>query len=94
MRDKHLMQGDLLQVATTVVKAKKRDGNWMLQGIPFLILWLGWFFYELYEKYGNYYIFIPAIIGGLIGGGIGLNIHFKTQRKYKEILERIEEVKE
>ena len=94
LRDKHLMQGDLLQVATTVVKAKKRDGNWMLQGIPFLILWLGWFFYELYEKYGNYYIFIPAIIGGLIGGGIGLNIHFKTQRKYKEILERIEEVKE
>lgn len=94
LRDKHLMQGDLLQVASIVAKAKKRDGDWLMQGIPLLIIWFGWFIYEIYMEQGHYILIIAGIIGGLIGGGFGFSIHLKTQRKYKEILEHIEDMKD
>lgn len=95
LRDKLLMQGELLQVSETVARAKKRDADWLLQGIPFLIIWVGWFAYEMYQKHGNFYhLTISCLTGGLIGGVIGFSIHQKTQRKYREILERIEEMKE
>lgn len=95
LRDKLLMQGELLQVSEIVARAKKRDADWLLQGIPFLIIWVGWFAYEMYNKHGYHHqLLISCIIGALIGGAIGLSIHLKTQRKYREILERIEEMRE
>jgi hypothetical protein len=95
LRDKLLMQGELLQVSEIVARAKKRDGDWLLQGIPFLLIWVGWFAYEMYNKHGYHHqLLISCIIGALIGGAIGLSIHLKTQRKYREILERIEEMRE
>lgn len=94
LRDKHLMQGDLLHVASTVAKAKKRDSDWLMQGIPLLIIWFVWFVYEIHLEYGHYHLVVPGIIGGLIGGGIGFSIHLKTQRKYKEILEHIENMRD
>ena len=94
LRDSRLLQEDLLEARRKIATAKKRDSQWLLYGIPMLILWLAWFVYEAYKKGGSEEVtafFIGGCIGGVIGAIIGLIIHFKTQRRYEEIIDQIED---
>ena len=64
-------------------------------GIPALILWLAWFFYEVYKQNHDllmHPLFWAGCVGGIIGAIIGFSIHFKTQRQYQEIIDQIEEL--
>ena len=45
----NLMEKSLLVVRQKMALAKKRDNQWMLFGIPMLILWLAYFVYEVYQ---------------------------------------------
>ena len=97
MFDSHLMNENLVEVHKKVARAKKRDSQWLLISIPVLILWIAWFAYEIYLKGGSREVIgfaYGGTVGGIIGLIIGLRIHFKTQRKYREIIEQIEEVTE
>ena len=93
----NLMEKSLLVVKQKMALAKKRDNQWMLFGIPMLILWLAYFVYEVYQKGGAeevHTLLLASAFGGAVGLILGLTIHFKTQREYQEIIDQIEEMTE
>lgn len=92
--DPGLMNHSLLEASKRVASAKKFDSNWLLVGIPMIILWLCWFFYETYQQNHDYAngFFWGGVIGGTIGAIMGFSLHFKTQRQYQEIIDQIEDL--
>ncbi|MBP5799521.1 MAG: hypothetical protein J6W43_06385 [Prevotella sp.] len=93
--DSGLMNRSLVEARQKVASAKKFEANWLFFGIPAVILWLGWFFYEIYQiNGGSIYngLFLGGCIGGIIGAIAGINLHFKTQRQYQEIIDQIEDL--
>ena len=97
LRSQHLLSANLLEAYQTVARAKKRDHDWLKIGIPLIILWLGYFGYEVFRLYSGtdakIFITIGAICG-LAGAAIGLKLHFRTQRNYQDILEQIEDLQQ
>lgn len=93
--DPGLMSHSLVEARRKVASAKKFDADWLLIGIPATILWLAWFFYEVYQQDNDMFVnglFWGGCIGGLIGGVIGFMIHLKTQRQYQAIIDQIEDL--
>ena len=90
-----LLKNDLMDVRLKMARAKKFNAQWLLYSIPAIILWFVWFCYEAYKRGGteemNALLFSGGI-GGIIGGIIGLRVHFKTQRQYQNIIDQIEEI--
>ncbi len=95
MRDNALMNGNLLDVKRKVTQAQKRDANWLWFGIPMALAWGAWAVYEMSQKMGdNEYIVPCCIVGVLVGALIGLKVHFKTQSRFNEIIEQIEDLED
>lgn len=95
MRDSALMSGNLLDVKRKVTLAQKRDANWLWFGIPMALAWGAWAVYEMSQKMGdNEYIVPCCIVGVLVGALIGLKVHFKTQSRFSEIIEQIEDLED
>lgn len=95
MRDKDLMNNNLLDVKRKVALAKKRDANWLWFGIPMALAWGSWAVYEMSQKMGNTEYFLPFCIVFILAGVlVGLNIHFKTQRHFSDIIEQIEDLED
>ena len=94
--DPGLMNHSLLEARKKVASAKKFDSDWLKFSIPTLILWLGWFFYGVYQQNNELAngLLWGGIIGGIIGAIIGFMIHFKTQRQYQNIIDQIEDLTE
>ena len=93
--DPGLMSHSLVEARKKVASAKKFESNWLLFGIPAVILWMGWFFYETYQiQGGDFYngFFWGGCIGGIIGAIIGIKIHLKTQRQYQDVIDQIEDL--
>ena len=81
-------ENSLIETNRGIARAKKMDADWLMLGIPFVTVWLGWFCYEGYNITNG----MPLLIGGAIGGVAGFSVHFKIQRKYREIMENIEDI--
>jgi hypothetical protein len=95
MRDNALMSGNLLDVKRKVTLAQKRDANWLWFGIPMALAWGAWAVYEMSQKMGdNEYIVPCCIVGVFVGALIGLKVHFKTQSRFSEIIEQIEDLED
>ena len=93
--DPELMSHSLVEARKKVASAKKFESNWLLFGIPAVILWMGWFFYETYQiQGGDFYngFFWGGCVGGIIGAIIGIKIHLKTQRQYQDVIDQIEDL--
>ena len=93
--DPELMSHSLVEARKKVASAKKFESNWLLFGIPAVILWMSWFFYEIYQIQGgdfNNGFFWGGCVGGIIGAVCGIKMHFKTQRQYQEVIDQIEEI--
>ena len=93
--DPGLMSHSLVEARKKVASAKKFESNWLLFGIPAVILWMGWFFYETYQiQGGDFYngFFWGGCIGGIIGAIIGIKLHLKTQRQYQDVIDQIEDL--
>ncbi len=93
--DPGLMSHSLVEARKKVASAKKFESNWLLFGIPAVILWIGWFFYEIYQiQGGDFYngFFLGGCVGGIIGAIIGIKIHLKTQRQYQDVIDQIEDL--
>jgi hypothetical protein len=90
-----LMEDNLVEVRTKMARAKKFDSDWLLIGIPMVLLWLGWFVYELYKQ-DHDLLNNPGLWGGCIGAIIGtiggVCTHLKTQRQYQDIIDQIEDL--
>ncbi len=94
-RDSKLMEGNLQETMRKVATAKKRDANWLWIGIPMATAWAGWVGWEMVQKMDaqDWKIFVPFFIICLVAGIIiGLTVHFKTQRYYRDIIEQIEDI--
>ena len=95
MRDPKLVEGNLIETKRKVATAKKRDMNWLWIGIPMAMCWGAWAIWEMAQKIGHTEVIVPACIIGLMAGvSIGLMVHFKTQRHYRDIIEQIEDFDE
>lgn len=94
INDPGLMSRSLVEARKKVASAKKFDSDWLLFGIPMIIVWLAWFFYETYQQNHEFAngILWGGIVGGAIGAFAGFCIHFKTQRQYQDIIEQIEDL--
>ena len=95
LTDSNLMTNNLIEVGRRMARAKKFDADWLFFGIPALILWLAWFFYEVYKQNHDllmHPLFWAGCVGGILGAIAGFSIHFKTQRQYQEIIDQIEDL--
>ena len=91
--DNDMMGRSLLEARKKVASAKKFEADWLKFGIPAVILWLSWFFYELYQNNSDATMeafFWGGCIGAIIGAICGIKIHLKTQRQYQDIIDQIE----
>jgi uncharacterized membrane protein YjfL (UPF0719 family) len=93
-----LMNDDLIAVGEKVAKLKRRYSSWVLYGIPFVLCWFAWFFYELKNAGLSSENMDAALNGVLIGGTIGLIMgvmrYRKVQRVANDVLQQIKEMKE
>lgn len=95
LRDDNLMGGNLVEVRRKLALAKKRDGNWPWFGIPVALAWASWAVYEMAQKTGvNEYLVPCCIVGIIVGALVGLKVHFKTQRHYRDVLEQLEDLED
>ncbi|MBQ9215718.1 MAG: hypothetical protein IJ159_03055 [Prevotella sp.] len=95
INDPDMMSHSLVEARKKVASAKKFESNWLFFGIPSVILWMTWFFYETYQINNSALtegIFWGGCIGGVIGAICGISIHFKTQRQYQDIIDQIEDL--
>ena len=93
-----LMNDDLVGVGEKVAKLKRHYSSWVLYGIPFVLCWFAWFFYELKNAGLPSENMDAALNGVLIGGTIGLIMgvmrYRKVQRVANDVLQQIREMKE
>ena len=95
INDPNLMNRNLVEARKKVASAKKFEADWLFFGIPAVVLWLGWFLYEVYQIHGGAIdngFFWGGCIGGIIGAICGLSLNVKTQRQYQEIIDQIEDI--
>ncbi len=89
-----VFEKDLVQARAKVAKAKKLDHDWLKIGIPLIVLWLAYFGYEMYRVTGgedSIYIVVMCVVCALLGGAVGLKIHFKNQDNYEQVIEEIDD---
>ena len=95
INDPDLMNRNLVEARKKVASAKKFEADWLFFGIPAVVVWLGWFLYEVYQLHGGALtngIFWGGCIGGIIGAICGLSINFRTQRQFQDIIDQIEDL--
>lgn len=97
MRKNDFVSDNLLDTKRKTLKAQKRDAMWPYFGIPVAIGWAAWVGWEMTQKLEGDFLkyFIPWFIICVTAGAlIGLKVHFKTQRHFRDILEQIEDVED
>ncbi len=93
----NLMENNLVDVRRMVIRAKKLNSRWLFVGIPFIVIWLSWLAYEIYQSGGKEALetfMYPCLFGLVLGGVLGIRVFIKTQRQYQEIIDQIEELEE
>ena len=92
--DPDMMSHSLVEARKKVASAKKFDVDWLKFGIPTVILWFGWFTYEVYLQDNELAngLFWGGCVGGIVGVIAGFKFHFRTQRQYQEIIDQIEDL--
>lgn len=92
--DPDMMSHSLVEARKKVASAKKFDIDWLKFGIPAVILWFGWFTYEVYLQDNDLAngLFWGGCVGGVIGAIAGFKFHFRTQRQYQDIIDQIEDL--
>ena len=90
-------KGNLVETAMSLSKIRTHYQHWHKIAIPMMVLWFGWFIYEVLGIYSisssmAVGLCIGATVGGLIGGFFGFRINRKIVNKATEILEQIEEL--
>ena len=90
------MYGNLMEVRKKILSIKQAYKNWLKISIPFIIIWLTWFLYELFQlpHIPKDAILTGVVFGGIIGGITGTLQYNKMQQTTDEILQQIEEMEE
>ena len=97
-RPDEFVYGDLIKAKKNTLMLKKFYANWLkFIGIPFIIVFLGWFTFEIKQHFQGEEL--RSILGGMaiglvLGVIIGTYRYLKTQRMADDILTQIEELSE
>ena len=96
MRRRDFTSGNLLDTKRKALAAKRRDNNWLWFGIPMTTAWVVWVGWEMAQKLGaDFKFFMPFFIICFVAGIVmGLAVHFRTQRHYRDIIEQIEDLED
>lgn len=89
-----LMDDDLIDVKQKMISFKRKQADWLKIGIPFIVVWLGWFAFENMERADAKFIIIGGIVGAIIGSCIGIKNYMKMRRMATEVISQIEELGE
>ncbi|WP_036876311.1 hypothetical protein [Xylanibacter oryzae] len=89
-----LMEGNLVDVSSDIIRMKRMHFNWLKFSIPFMILWLSWFIVENLDAYDAKYVLIGVIFGCIIGGILGISFFRRDRRMMSEILDQIKDLTE
>lgn len=91
-----LMTGNLTSVAIRLIRYKRFGIYWFFYAIPFLILWIVFFFRYVTEGKESEYVdgvVFGGIVGGVIGGILGALNYIQNLRRMNNILREIKELK-
>ena len=97
-RPDEFVYGDLIKARKDTLMLKRFYSNWLkFIGIPFIIVFIGWFAYEVSQHFQGEEL--QSILGGMtiglvLGVIIGTYRYLKTQRMADDILTQIEELSE
>lgn len=97
-RPDEFVYGDLIKARKDTLMLKRFYSNWLkFIGIPFIIVFIGWFAYEVSQHFQGEEL--QSILGGMtiglvLGVIIGSYQYLKTQRMADDILTQIEELSE
>ena len=87
-------EADLLTARQTLVQMKQRRKKGEIISIPLVIIWLSFFVLEVFRSSANAFMLSTfAVIGGLLGLGIGLLAYRKMQRTNDELIREIDQLK-
>lgn len=88
---------NMVTVAETVQRFRRRYVNWPKIGMPMCTLWLMWLLWELYRSSDNEMFLAVgagALIGAVVGGFCGLRLNRDIIRQADEVLAQIAELKQ
>lgn len=93
-----ISRGNIIDVVERLTKINKHYNNWWKIALPILLVWYGWFAYELLTLY-NYNshvigICVGCFVGGVIGLYAGFKINSKIVKETDEILCQIHELQQ
>lgn len=94
MGNNQWQEADLLTARQTLVQMKQRRKKGEIISIPLGIIWLSFFVLEVFRSSANAFMLSTfAVIGGLLGLGIGLLAYRKMQRTNDELIREIDQLK-
>lgn len=94
MGNNQWQEADLLTARQTLVQMKQRQKKGEIISIPLVIIWLSFFVLEVFRSSANAFMLSTfAVIGGLLGLGIGLLAYRKMQRTNDELIREIDQLK-
>lgn len=94
MGNNQWQEADLLTARQTLVQMKQRRKKGEIISIPLVIIWLSFFVLEVFRSSANAFMLSTfAVIGGLLGLGIGLLAYRKMQRTNDELIRKIDQLK-
>lgn len=94
MGNNQWQEADLLTARKTLVQMKQRRKKGEIISIPLVIIWLSFFVLEVFRSSANAFMLSTfAVIGGLLGLGIGLLAYRKMQRTNDELIREIDQLK-
>ena len=94
MGNNQWQEADLLTARQTLVQMKKKKKKGEIISIPLVIIWLSFFVLEVFRSSANAFMLSTfAVIGGLLGLGIGLLAYRKMQRTNDELIREIDQLK-
>ena len=95
-RPDEFIYGSLIKARKDTLMLKKLYANWLkFIGIPFIVVFVGWFAYEmtqLLQGEALHSVLAGMAFGVILGGIIGTCRYIKTQRTANDILQQIEEL--
>lgn len=88
---------DMVSISAKAAKMIRRNGQWLLFGIPMSAVWLALFAREIIRVNGGVenstFLLAGAVTGGIIGGIIGLKRYRRSRDNARAIIDEVNRIR-